>query len=68
MYSVIKRLADENGKTFADISRGTGIAETTLSNMKKRGTTLSFDNAVKVAQFFGVPVESLKGDSNVQVG
>ena len=62
MYDIIKELADEKGVTFADISRATGIAETTLSNMKTRNGSLSFANAALIAEYFGVPLERLKPD------
>lgn len=62
MYDVIKALADDKGVTFADISRATGIAETTLSNLKARNGSLSFANAALIAEYFGVPLERLKAE------
>lgn len=62
LYEIIRELADEKGVTFADISRATGIAETTLSNMKTRNGSLSFANAALIADYFGIPLERLKQD------
>lgn len=65
MYEVIKKLADDKGVTLADVSRATGVAETTLSNLKARGGSLSFANAALIAEYFGVPLERLKAEHHV---
>ena len=62
MYEVLEKLLKERGETFADLSRATGIGQTTLSNLKARGGCLSFENAQKAAEYLGVPLESLAAD------
>ena len=59
MYANIKRLANAQGMTIADVCRAAGISESALSMLKKRGGSLSLDSAVKVARVLGVPVEAL---------
>ncbi len=59
MYQRIASLAKDRGVTIAEVSRQTGVAETVFSNLKYRGGNLSIDNALKVAQFFGVTIEDL---------
>lgn len=57
MYYKILELAEKKGVTFADISRATGIRESTFSNLKARGGTLTIENATKVADYFGVSLD-----------
>lgn len=59
MYANIKRLANAQGMTIADLCRAAGVSEAALSMLKKRGGSLSLDSAVKVARVLGVPVEAL---------
>lgn len=59
MYDNIKRLANAQGMTIADVCRAAGVSESALSMLKKRGGSLSLDSAVKVARVLGVPVEAL---------
>ena len=62
MYEKLQKLLAEREKTFADLSRATGIVESTFANCKRRGTNLSIKNAVKVAKFLGVSVDELIGE------
>lgn len=59
MYEKLKKLLQERGETVADMCRATGVPETTMSNLKRRGGNLSALNLVKVAHYLGVSVESL---------
>lgn len=59
MYERIRKLLEQRGETFADLSRGTGILQSTLSNFKARNSTLSVQNVLKVARYFGITVEEL---------
>lgn len=59
MYENIKRLANAQGMTIADLCRESGVSESALSMLKKRGGSLSLDSAIKVARVLGVPVEAL---------
>lgn len=59
MYAVFKELLKRKGVTVADVSRATGINQSTLSNWKVRNNLLSGKNAQKVADYFGVTVDYL---------
>lgn len=48
---------------MAEISRQTGISKAILSRYKD-GVTPSFDNAILIADFFGVSLDWLAGRSN----
>lgn len=63
MYTKYAQLRDERGLTDADVSRGTGIARTTLYDWRDRdkekpGAGTSFANITKIAEFFGVTVDA----------
>ena len=64
MYEVFEMLLGARGVNVADVSKATGISQSTLSNWKKRRNKLSADNAAKIANFFGVSIDYLMG--NVQ--
>lgn len=59
MYEIIKRLAEDRGMTLAQVARASGVNESILSMMKKRGTKLSVVNAVKIARVLNVDVNEL---------
>ena len=59
MYKKYEELLKERNLTTAEVSRGTGISESVISNWKKRGGNLSLENAKKVADFLGVSIEEL---------
>ncbi len=66
MYSIFLELLKLSGETVADVSRATGISETTLSNWKKRNSTLSLKNAVLIANHFNVSPGYLMGQEELQ--
>lgn len=59
-YEVFEELCKLNRKTPADVSRSTGIAQSTLSAWKKGKYTPKSEKLEKIAEYFGVPVEYLK--------
>lgn len=59
MYEIFASLIEKMGLTVADVSRGTGISETTLSNWKKRNNIISSKHGRTIAVFLGVPFEYL---------
>lgn len=61
MYEVFEMLCQQKGVTVAEVSRSTGISQSTLSNWKKRRNNLSAENAKKLADYFGVTVGFLMG-------
>ena len=66
MYSIFLELLELTGESVADVSRATGISETTLSNWKTRNGRLSTKNAILVADHFGVSVAYLMGQDEIQ--
>ncbi|MHB8124702.1 MAG: helix-turn-helix domain-containing protein [Desulfitobacteriaceae bacterium] len=60
LWEVFQKLATENDAKIADIARDTGIPYTTIDSIiKKQLKDIKFDNAVKIAKYFSVPVEYL---------
>lgn len=59
MYEYIRMLLSERGKTFADLSRATGILQSTFSVGKKRDSNMSLKNAIKVADYLGITLDEL---------
>lgn len=61
MYTIFERLLKERGLTVADVCKATGIAQSTMSNWKKRNNFLNAKNAKLVADYFDVSVDYLMG-------
>lgn len=59
MYDNIKRLANAQGMTIADLCRAAGVSESALSMLKKRGGSLSLDSAIKIARVLGTTIEAI---------
>ena len=64
MYEIYQRLLDEKGLKNADISRGTGVSNMTLSDWKRGKSTPKYDYMKKIAQFLDVTVEYLTGEED----
>lgn len=59
MYEIFLKLCELKGVAPADVSRATGIRQSTLSNWKTRNTALSTKHAKTIADYFGVSLEYL---------
>lgn len=59
MYEIFEKLLKERGVTAAEVSAATGIKQNVLSNWKKRRGHLNFENMMKIAAFFEIPVTDL---------
>lgn len=59
MYEVFEQLLQKFGVTAYQVSKATGIAQSTFSSWKARGNLLSGDKAKKIADYFGVTVDYL---------
>ena len=59
MYEIYQRLLDEKGLKNADVSRGTGISNMTLSDWKNGKSTPKADKMQKIADFLDVSVDYL---------
>ena len=64
MYERYEMLLRQKGVLTVDVCRATGISQTVMSNWKKRGGGLSADNAAKIANYFGVSVTYLMGQTD----
>lgn len=59
MYEIFAKLMKANGCTAYQVSKATGIAQSTLSDWKSGKSVPKADKLQKIADFFGVPVEYL---------
>jgi len=59
MYEKFEELLKENNVTVAEVSKATGIRQSTLSNWKRRKGNLNVVNTQKIADFFGVTTKEL---------
>jgi len=59
MYEIYERLLQERGVNSAQVSKATGISQSTLSEWKKNNSKLRIDKLQKIADFFGVTVDYL---------
>lgn len=55
LYKAIKEELDRQQRTFAWLSRQTGITQATFSRMKSRGSYLSMGNLMKVSEALKKP-------------
>lgn len=59
MVRQIETLMRKKGITWYRLAKDTGIPQSVFYNLKRRDGTLCFENAVKVAEYFGVPLMEL---------
>lgn len=59
MYEIFERLLQEHGVTTYQVSKATGISQSTFSNWKSRRNLLSPDKAKLIANYFGVSLDYL---------
>ena len=60
LWEVFRGLVNEKGVKISDVVRETGIPYTTIDSIvKKQLKDIKYDNAVKIAEYFNVPVEYL---------
>jgi len=64
MFERFERLMKERKLTFAKISRETGIPYSTFTDWKAGRYTPKLDKLQKIANFFGVSVEYLSGETD----
>lgn len=67
LWEVFKGLLEKGDVKIADVARETGIPYTTVDSIiKKKLKDIKFDNAVKIAEYFGVTVEYLASGISVE--
>ena len=59
MYKKYEELCNERGVTTYQVSKETGIAQSTFSDWKSGRSKPKVDKLLKIANYFGVPVEDL---------
>lgn len=59
MYEIFEQLLQKFGVTAYQVSKATGISQSTISNWKTRGNLIRADKAQKIADYFGVSVDYL---------
>ena len=59
MYEIFEQLLQKFGVSTYQVSKETGISQSTLSNWKNRRNLLSGKNAQLIADYFGVSVDYL---------
>ena len=59
MYSKYEELKTKKGVTDYQVSKGTGVAASTLTAWKKGEYTPKVDKLKRIADFFGVSIEEL---------
>lgn len=59
MYEVFEQLLQKFGVTTYQVSKATGIAQSTFSSWKTRKNLISGEKAKKIADYFGVTVDYL---------
>ena len=57
MYEKFESLLDKNHKTAYEVAKVTGVSSATLTAWKQGKYTPKIDKLMKIAQFFGVPVD-----------
>lgn len=61
MWEVFEEILQDQGITVADVSRATGISQSTLSNWKARRNFISAKNGKIIAEYLGVSYDYLMG-------
>lgn len=56
MYKKLAKLMEEKHVNASDVSRGTGIAKSSLSDWKNGKCQPKLDKIIKLANYFGVSV------------
>lgn len=64
MYERFEMLLKQKGVLVVDVCRATGISQQTMSTWKKRRGGISAANAAKIAEYFGVSVLYLMGETD----
>lgn len=66
MYERFSKLLQENGVTAYKVSKETKIPQSTLSDWKRGISSPKYDKLKKLADYFGVSVEYLKGETDIR--
>lgn len=59
MWEIFEALCAKNGVSTADVCKATQIAQSTMSNWKKRKNIINVRHGQKIADYFGVSLQYL---------
>lgn len=59
MWEIFELLCGKKGVTTADVCKALGIAQSTMSNWKKRRNRINVKHGQKIADYFGVSLQYL---------
>lgn len=62
MYEIFEKLLQKHGVTTYQVSKATGITQSTFSNWKSRRNLISSENGKKIAEYFNVSLDYLMGN------
>lgn len=66
MYEIFERLLKEKGLSAYKVAKATGVATATLSSWKKGAYTPKPEKLQKIADYLGVRLEYLMGESDIK--
>lgn len=67
MYEIFVQLCKEHGVSAYKVCKDLGISQGVISNWKNRGSSVTNETLLKLAQYFGVPMEYLLGADNLEI-
>lgn len=65
MYEIFEKLMQEKGVKAVEVSRATGIAQSTFSDWKRGRCAPKTDKLQKIADYFGVTLAFLTGQEDL---
>lgn len=66
MYEIFEKLLQKYGRTTYQVSKATGISQSTFSNWKNRKNMISTELGKKIADYFGVSLDYLTGNCYIE--
>jgi len=66
MYEIFAKLLDEKGVSLYRVSKEAHIAQATLLDWKAGRYTPKVDKLQRIADYFGVPLDFLMGNSDIK--
>lgn len=67
MYEIFERLLKERNVTATEVSRATGVPRSSFTDWKKGRSTPKADKLQKIADYFGVPLETFTSDGKRRI-
>ncbi len=67
MYERYEKILSEKGLTSYQVSKATGVSQAVLSSWKVKRSKPKFNSLKKIADFLGVSIDYLMGESNEKI-